>query len=373
MGQTTSDGSFEATGPLAAAGSLNLSILGRGGVPSSGVSAVVLNVTATDPISNGYVTVWPTGSAMPLASNLNFTPGQTVPNLVIAKLGTNGQVSLFNSNGSTDLIADVEGYFLSTSDLTPIAPVRLLDTRIGQSTIDGSFAGLGAVPTYGELDLTVLNRAGIPASGVSAVVLNVTATDPTSAGYLTVWPTGSAMPFASNLNFTPGETIPNLVTAKVGTNGQVAFFNSSGSTDIIADAVGYFASSTDLTALVPARVLDTRLNQVTNDGLFQGGGPIVSGTPFNFTVLGRGGVPSIGVGAVVLNITATNPTAASFLTVWPTGSAMPLASNLNYVPGETIPNLVIAKVGSNGQVSLYNGVGSTDVVADVVGWFAGSP
>jgi hypothetical protein len=372
-GQSTSDGSFAGGGPIAALGSLDLSLLGRGGVPGSGVSAVVLNVTATDPVSAGYITVWPTGSARPLASNLNFTPAQTIANLLIAKLGTNGRISLFNSSGSTDLIADVQGYFTSTSDLTAIAPVRLLDTRTGQATIDGSYAGTGAVPASGELDLTVLNRAGIPASGVSAVVLNVTATDPTAAGYLTVWPTGSATPFASNLNFTPGETIANLVTAKVGPTGQVAFFNSSGSTDIIADAVGYFASTTDLTALVPSRVLDTRPGQVTSDGLFEGSGPIVSGTPFNFTVLGRGGVPASGVGAVVLNITTTNPTTASYLTVWPSGSPMPLASNLNYVPGETIPNLVIAKVGSNGQVALYNGLGATDVVADVVGWFSGTP
>jgi hypothetical protein len=90
-------------------------------------------------------------------------------------------------------------------------------------------------------------------------------------------------------------------------------------------------------------------------------------------VLGRGGVPATGVGAVVLNVTATNPTAASYLTVWPSGSAKPLASNLNYVSDETIPNLVIAKVGTNGQVSLYNGIGSTDVIADVVGWFSGTP
>ena len=60
--------------------SVNITVTGRGGVPASGVGAVVLNVTAVAPTASSYMTVWPTGEPQPLASNLNFTPGQTVPN-----------------------------------------------------------------------------------------------------------------------------------------------------------------------------------------------------------------------------------------------------------------------------------------------------
>ena len=93
------------------AGEVALSVVGRGGVPS-GATAVVLNVTAVDASASGYVTVYPDGSARPLASNLNVGPGQTVPNLVVAKLGSNGKVCLYNHAGTVDLVADVNGYFV---------------------------------------------------------------------------------------------------------------------------------------------------------------------------------------------------------------------------------------------------------------------
>ncbi|HTJ73922.1 MAG TPA: CAP domain-containing protein [Acidimicrobiales bacterium] len=116
-------------------------------------------------------------------------------------------------------------------------------------------------------------------------------------------------------------------------------------------------------ALTPARILDTRF------GTGAPTAPIGAGGSLNLQVTGRGGVPATGVSAVVLNVTVTQPTAASYLTVYPTGEAMPLAANLNFVPGQTVPNLVTAKVGANGQVTIFNGAGTTQVVADVAGWF----
>jgi hypothetical protein len=116
-------------------------------------------------------------------------------------------------------------------------------------------------------------------------------------------------------------------------------------------------------AVTPARILDTRF------GTGAPTAPIGAGGSLNLQVTGRGGVPATGVSAVVLNVTVTQPTAASYLTVYPTGEAMPLAANLNFVPGQTVPNLVTAKVGANGQVTIFNGAGTTQVVADVAGWF----
>jgi hypothetical protein len=88
-------------------------------------------------------------------------------------------------------------------------------------------------------------------------------------------------------------------------------------------------------------------------------------------VAGKGGVPPTGTTAVVLNVTATNATSASYLTVWPDLTTRPLASDLNFVAGQTIANLVIVKLGSNGKVDIYNAAGSTDVIVDVVGWYQG--
>ena len=70
-----------------------------------------------------------------------------------------------------------------------------------------------------------------------------------------------------------------------------------------------------------------------------------------------------------MNVTATNTSDAGFLTVFPAGAAQPTTSNLNFVPGQTVPNLVMSKLGTGGAVSIFNFAGSTDVVADVVGWY----
>jgi hypothetical protein len=372
LGQSTIDNQFAGLGAIAAHGSLDLTVLGRGGVPAAGVIAVVVNVAATNPTAPGYVTVWPSGTGAPNASNLNFVAGQTIPNLVVAQVGANGKISLLDgSNGSVDLIADVVGYFGTASALHPLTPARVLDTRAGFATADGQFAGQGAVGPGGQLNLTLAGRSGLPATGVGAVILNVTATNPTaSAGYITAWPSDQGQPPTSSLNFVQNQTIPNLVISRVSASGQVSFFNSAGTTDLVADILGWFPTTSELTALQPARLLDTRPGATTSDGQFSGSNALVSGGILNLTVTGRGGVPSSGVGAVILNVTVTEPTAAGNLRVWPTGSALPNASSLNFAPGQTIPNLVIAKVGSGGQVSFYNGgVGTTQVVADVVGWF----
>ena len=122
----------------------------------------------------------------------------------------------------------------------------------------------------------------------------------------------------------------------------------------------------ELTAITPARILDTR------DGTGRGGvvGKLVEGQRLEVLVTGVGGVPATQVDSVVLNVTVDETTAPSWLAVWPSGREQPVVSNLNYVAGQTVPNLVTVKVGANGRVSLAHYRGSTHVVFDVVGWYA---
>ncbi|MFT3790448.1 MAG: hypothetical protein QM741_05085 [Rudaea sp.] len=369
-GYATIDGQFAGGGALGAASTLDLLVAGRGGVLASGATAVMLNLTATNTTATGFVTAWLTGTVRPLASNLNFAAGQTVPNLVLAKLGTGGKVSLFNSTGTTDLIADNAWYFDAASQVTALVPARVLDTRPGSATVDGQFAGAGALGGGRKLDLKVTGRGGLPASGIAGVIMNLTATGPTASGFITAWPGGQAQPLASNLNFTPAQTVPNLVITGVGTNGEISLFNSAGNTQLIADVAGWFPSGAELTSLTPARLLDTRAGAGTVDGKFAGGGAIRAQGVLDLDVSGRGGVPASGVAAVVLNVTAVSPSGTGFVTVWPSGFSQPNASNLNFTPGQTRPNLVVAAIGSNGKVSLFNSAGTTDIVVDVLGWLA---
>jgi hypothetical protein len=361
-------------GPLGPQATMTVQITGQGGVPATGVSAAVMNVTVTNTTAPSFLTIYPTGVLRPLASNLNWVAGQTVPNLVEVAVGANGQVTAYNGAGGTDVIFDVAGYVSiptgtpGTDGLyTPVVPARILDTRTGNG---GFSAPIGPGQTI-NVQIGGRTGSGIPASGVSAVLLNVTATGATTASYLTVYPMGASQPLASNLNFVAGQTVPNRVIVKVGinpqtsTNGWVSIYNALGSVNVIADVGGWFTDGTDPMAtgaafvgMTPTRVIDTRNGQ----------GPIGGGSTLVLPIAGQSGVPATAT-AVVLNVTVTNPTAASFLTVWPDGATQPLASDLNYVAGLTVPNLVVVKVGGSGAVDFYNAFGSTDVVIDIVGWY----
>jgi hypothetical protein len=350
-----------------------VTVTGRGGLPQTGVDAVVLNVTAANATGSSFVTVWPAGAPRPDTSNLNVVSGLAVPNLVVAKVGDGGRVSLYNDSGGVDLIVDLSGWFPSGSSFASLVPARLLDTRAGATTIDGSGRPGLPVGNGGELDLQVTGRGGVPSAGVAAVVLNVTATNATAPSFVTVWPAGAPRAPTSNLNVVVGRAVPNLVVAKVGDGGRVALYNDAGAVDLIADVAGWFPADSDLTALTPARLLDTRPGTTTVDGVGSPSTPVGPHGQLNVRVTGRAGIPSSGVAAVVMNVTATNATTQSFITVFPSGSGRPGTSNLNVIPDQAVPNLVITKVGPDGNVTLYNEAGAVDLIADVAGWFPVAP
>ncbi len=133
------------------------------------------------------------------------------------------------------------------------------------STIDGQFSGIGPVGPGAVLNVTVAGRGGVPATGASAVALNITATNPTAGSYLTIYPTGAARPTASNLNVTAGQTIPNMVIVPVGAGGQISIYNDAGTVDVLVDVLGWYPTGNTYTGLNPARLLDTRPGTATID------------------------------------------------------------------------------------------------------------
>jgi stage V sporulation protein SpoVS len=144
-----------------------------------------------------------------------------------------------SSPGATHVVADVAGYVLD-GDVTasgmfvPLSPTRVLDTR-------PVYGGSGAIAGNAVKVLTMTGAGGVPALGVSGVVLNVTAVA-SAGGFLTVYPADAAsVPNASNVNFTTGQVVANLVAVKTSATGQVAIRNGSpGATNVIADVAGYF-------------------------------------------------------------------------------------------------------------------------------------
>ncbi len=243
------------------------------------------------------------------------------------------------------------------TEFVSMTPMRLFDTR------DGTGGRIGALGQNETWTFKVSGKVGVPTDAV-AVAMNLTADGASLPTFITAWPGGLDRPTTSNLNVVSGMAVPNLAIVRLGSAGDVQFFNSSGTVHLLADVVGYFQDGTDvgLEPLVPDRVLDTR----NGIGGFQG--QIGPKQTIDLQVAGISGV-SDNPEAVALNVTVDRPTATSYLTLWPSGDARPNASSLNMIAGQTVPNMVLARVGNNGKVSIYNNAGSTHVLVDVLGCF----
>ena len=355
-------------GPLGPNTSRDIQVTGLGGVPATGVSAVIMNVTVTNTTAPSYLTVFPTGFTRPLASNLNWTGGTTIANLTEVAVGDAGMDTVYNAYGNTDVVFDVAGWVAiaggaATPDglYNPLVPARILDTR----TIGFGGTPIGPGQT---IDVQVTSQGGVPATGVAAAVFNLTATNSTTGGYLTMFPTGGSPPLVSNVNFTANSSVPNRAAVILGTGGKVSIYNPSGTVHVILDVNGWFTDATAggtgslFTAVTPNRLLDTRSSA-----------PVGANQFISVQISGRGGVPAmtstVPPKAVVLNVTAVGPTAAGYLTVWPDGVARPATSDLNFIGGQTVPNLVLVQVSAAGKIDVYNAFGGTNVLIDVMGWY----
>jgi subtilisin family serine protease len=349
--------------------SIDVQVAGCGSIPAKGVAAVVMNVTVDTPSADSFLTVWPAGLAQPGVSNLNFVAGETVPNLVTVELGAGGKVSAYNHTGATQVIMDVVGWYAPGTVGTRFhatTPGRILDTR-GPSNFNCNAPG-GALGPGVTRTVQVTGCASVP-SGAAAVAVNVTVTGPTAPGFLSVFPANLVSTQTSSLNFVAGLTVPNLVVTQLSPSGAIKLFNSNGFsfTHVVVDVVGWFDTDRSSNAglfvpLAPNRVLDTRVT----------GTPVGPGQAPTFVVAGTGGVPSSGAGAVVMNTTVTDPTSAGYLTVFPASAPVPNSSNLNFVAGQTVPNLVMSGLSPGGAVKYFNFLGFTDVVFDVSGYFLAS-
>jgi LPXTG-site transpeptidase (sortase) family protein len=339
-------------------------IIGQAGIASN-ATAVVLNVTVVDADGAGFVTVFPSGSAVPVASNVNTgDAGQTIPNLVTVPLGVGGRVSIFSSTGA-HLIGDVFGYYVPAASshagrYVSQAPVRVVDTR-----------PTGKVAPGGVRRVAL---AGVP-SDATAAVLNVTVTNTTGAGFWTVYAGGALNPGTSNLNVAGrDQTIANQVISPVA-GGAIDVYSYSGG-DLIVDLFGYFTGSSapDATSglfvpLAPTRFLDTRGGSDVN--------PLGAGKRLylNFTletpIIGRAGIPS-SASAVVMNTTLIDASQGGFVTVYPAGTVRPGTSTVNAERrGQTIANHTITPITIRGAAAYASN--GAHLVQDVTGWFTGTP
>lgn len=340
---------------------VRVQVTGRGGVPV-GATAAVLNVTATTTVAEGFVTVYPSGASRPDASNLNYEAGTSVPNMVTVKLGATGAVDVY-SYASADIIVDVSGAYVpapaaqAAGRFVAALPAarRVLDTRSSGVVVGGSTKRVSVA-------------SEVPATA-SAVVVNLTVTGSTGAGYWTAFPAGGSPPNVSNLNIAgPFQTAAGQAIVKLTPNLRAfdVFAEARGGGHLIVDVAGWFTGATDTVSSdglfipnSPTRALDTRW-------------PYSYGRTFpNWTVefpLQAG----ISAQAAAINLTTSNTRAEGYFTAYPARTALPNASNLNATRiGQTIANHAIVRVSTSG-ISVYT-YGGGHIIADVAGYYLGTP
>jgi hypothetical protein len=345
-------------GPATNGTVMKLPVWGKGGVPA-GASAVLVNITVTQPTTSGFLTAYASGGAAPWVSNANFTAGTTCANLSLVPVGADGAIALKTTlAGSMHVVADVQGYIVggeatAAGAVVPVTPTRVLDTR-----------ATGHVGPWGTVTLSVTQGVGVPVDA-TAVFANLTVTGPQVSGFLTAWPASVTRPTASNVNFVANQTVPNLAIVKVGANGSISIFNStSKALDVVVDIQGYVTAGTPtlpgtVLPVTPTRALDTRSNLGAE-------GPVPASTSRTVD-LDSPDLPSLPQGALI-NLTVADPATAGWLAAYPAGVARPLVSNLNFTAGAVVPNMSLATL-SDGYVELFNGSsGNVQMVADVLAY-----
>lgn len=358
----TFDDIAEKTGKLAPGEEIMVQIGGRGGVPADAVG-VVINITAIQAESNGFITSHPCLTSRPNTSSLNYTAGVTIANEVVASLDASGKVCLFSS-AAVNLAVDVVGYVSANSPLTPVTPARLVDTRSNGSTVDDQNEGEGRTTAGGSKTIRIAGRAGVP-SDAAAAILNVTAVRATQRGFITVHPCVDPAPTASSLNFTPGVNRGNELVASLDSSGEICIFTSA-DIDLTVDVVAYIPAGTSFSAVTPARLFDSRPGETSVDGQAARTTKLATNEEVTLSIAGRAGIPATAKAAII-NITAVAADGRGFITAHPCVDPRPLASSLNYVPGVNGGNEIIASLDSNGDICLFTSA-TTHLTVDVVGY-----
>jgi hypothetical protein len=339
---------------LGPVGRVDIPVLGRAGVPTSGVTAVVLNLTASCVSDDTSFAVWPTGSPPSNRPVTDVPAGVTRSVLVTSRVGANGSVSVGNARGVTELTADVVGYYSAAG-----SPVRVINsTRLYDSRSDVAGKLIADQPRLIPLPATL---DGVPSSQIKAVIVDVGAISPAAAGTLTAYRPGTAGDLPS-LSYRKGESIDNLAIAEVSA-GAIALKAAGSPVDAILDVRGLVVDSTaggsTFTAHRPVLVADTRTR----------GGPVKAGAPRRIVVSGGStGIPA-GVTAVLVDLTGIAPVQSTTLQVYPYGSASPGGTALRLSASDTRGNLVVVPVGAGGAIAVDVSSGSSQLRVDVHGYF----
>ncbi len=371
-------------GNLGDGGTLSVPVTGTNGVPSTGVTAVVVSLTAIGQVGN--LVAYPSDEAAPGISNLQVINGQAVNNMAIVRVSSYysgnvppGSLTVRNAAGSTHIFVDLQGYYLAGpgsaggSGYMPIQPTRLLDTRYG---VGGPY---GPVPGNQSVLVQATGGSTTVPAGATAVSVNIATINPQTNGYVVAYAyqpggrtDGGDKPGTATVNLQPGQDVDNADQVPLGADGRFQVYVANSPLNLAVDVTGYYVNSggSSYVPLPGTRIINT-----------VAGGPFYANTatPVSYTNnAGGDGIPASDVSAVALDITVLNNTSGGNLRVYPTDApAVPNIASLNYhTPPAAVTNLVISRLDRNGRANLYSAQFSTsdhvDVIIDVVGYYTAS-
>jgi hypothetical protein len=361
---------------------------GAAAVPA-GATAVVANVTATQSSAPGVATVYPAGQPVPSVANLNFPKGLALSDLVTTPIGTAaGQpaVDVLLSGGTftANVVVDVEGYYVPVGTGTagmfqPVVPHRVADTRCSGST-PPAFCRAERLPVAnltdrpigpGGQDLVHVTGVGAgvpPGDGAGAVLLNVTANNPSAFGNVDVAPGGTTGPGGptgpGDVTFSAHNVVSNHVIVSLPSTGTISVYNAAGTTNVTVDVEGWYSSATGPLGSTFESVPPTHLAS-----------PTLAGGQSTTVAVGGTGVVPTSIDAAVLNLTDWFPPAANSLIAFPPGHSLPTGSDMSWSPANPyriIRGAAYATTDTNGAVTLTNQpatAGSTNIPVDLFGYY----
>lgn len=335
-------------------------------LPATGVTAVAIAVTVTAQNGQGYLTLYPDGTALPRTSNLDFSATGTDTNNAIVPVGADGSIDIYNYGATDQVIIDLTGYFTSdvtaagASTYTPLAdPARILDTRNGTGAPKAQIAGNGTLKLAIAGNTT--GGANIPATGVTAVALNLTAVPPSGdSGQLVAYPDGATLPNPATMGIYSGAPRASTMIIPVGSDGKIDISNrASTPIDLVGDVSGYFTAGTGGQYFHPmdtTRIVDSRQAQ-----------PLAAGGSVTISAPASIGTTDT---TLVLNFTALGGTSNGVLQAYPSSAAEPIASIVNYATGQTVNNLDLVNTATGNAFTLTNQSGGTvNYLVDISGYF----
>jgi hypothetical protein len=341
--------------------------------------ALTGNVTTVNS-GGGYLTLYPSDTTQPTVASTNYGVNEIINNVFTVGLGTDGAFKIFAQN-TTDVVVDVTGYYAPPNAgglyFHPLpAPVRLLETRAGQS-VGCVKPGVPLVGGVDALQTATTACTGIPAAA-RAIVGNATTVGPQAGGFLTIFPADTVRPFVASSNYNLAQIVNGPFSVGLTTGGQFKIYTTA-TTDLVVDVLGYYSPEANdangagllfTPLLKPVRLLETRPGSPV--GCFKPGVPLAGGSETPQTARGLCDgvtIPNNALG-VVGNATVVFPQGAGFLTLWPSTAARPWVATSNYNPGDVGNRHFIVGLGNAaGAFKIYT-YATSHLVIDLSGYFA---